>query len=71
LAHAEESAKAQDRVGHLAADLVDHQPLDMADAIAVWPAHRGAFDAVACNQLVWFGQDIRHLHHPLRFDEAR
>src|SRR5450759_3200725 len=26
--HAEEPAEAEDRVGHLAADLVDHQPLD-------------------------------------------
>jgi hypothetical protein len=32
----------------------------MAELVAVRPAHRGAFNPVARNQLVWFGEDIRH-----------
>src|SRR6202035_492370 len=61
--HAEEPAEAEDRVGHLAADLVDHQPFDVADPVAVRPSHRGAFDPVARDQLVRFCHDNGH-HHP-------
>src|SRR5258708_26504069 len=52
-----------DRVGNLAADLVDHQPLDVADPLATRPSHRGALDPVARDQLVRFHHDVGH-HHP-------
>ena len=55
--------KLRNRVGYLAADLVDHQPLDVADPVAVRPSHRGTFDPVARDQLVRFCHDIGH--HPL------
>src|SRR5262245_58712600 len=54
-AYAEKAAKTQDRVGYLAADLVDHQPLDMAEPVAVRPAHRSTFNPIACDQPVRFG----------------
>jgi len=52
--------KLRIRVGHLAGDLVDHQPLDVADLVAVRPPHSGAFDPVAGDQMVWFGHDVDH-----------
>src|SRR6476646_5348147 len=54
---AEEAAEAQDRVRHLPAGLVDHQPLDVADLVAVRPAHRSTLDAIARDQLVWLDHD--------------
>src|SRR5258708_33528914 len=39
---AEKAAEAQHGVGYLAGDLVDHQPLDVADHVAVRPPHGGA-----------------------------
>src|SRR5438874_8340250 len=50
--HAEESAKTQHGVGNLARDLVDHQPFDVADHVAVRSPYRGALDAIARNQLM-------------------
>src|SRR5580704_11025262 len=38
-AHAEETTEAEDGVGYLAGDLVNHQPFDMADLVAVRPSH--------------------------------
>src|ERR1019366_9557653 len=62
--HAEEPAETEDRVGYLAGDLVDHQPFDVAQPVAVRPSHRGAFDPVARDQLVRFGHDIVQRYHP-------
>src|SRR5665213_1494433 len=59
--HAEETAETEYRVRDLAGNLVDHQPLDMAESLAVRPPYGGAFDPVACNQLVGFCHDVgRH-----------
>src|ERR1700687_1470616 len=61
--HAEKPAETEDRVGHLAGDLVDHQPFDMADLVAVRPPHHSAFDPVTGNQLVRSCRDVTH-HNP-------
>src|SRR6267154_2533669 len=42
-ADAQEAAKAQDRVGHAAADLVDHEPLYRADLFATRAEYGRAF----------------------------
>src|SRR3984957_8892682 len=60
--HAEEAAETEDGVGHLAGDLVDHQPFDVAYLVAVRPSYRRTFDPVAGNQLMRFFFDV--LHHP-------
>src|ERR1700738_1353195 len=62
--HAKEPAETKDGVRYLAGDLVDHQSLDVADHIAVRPSHRGAFNTIARDQLVWSAQDVRHHHLP-------
>jgi hypothetical protein len=54
LADAHEAAKAHDRVGDLAADLVDHDPLDIADLVAVRAVDRGSLDLVAADEAVAF-----------------
>src|SRR5215203_6156300 len=52
LAHSKEAADTHDGVGRLAADLVDHHALDLADLLAVGAIDVGAFDAVAADQVV-------------------
>src|SRR5215204_1798997 len=55
LAHAEKAAETQDRIGDLAAQLVDHQALNGADLTAVWAPHHGALDPIAGDQAVCLG----------------
>src|SRR6476659_9956002 len=62
--HAEKSAEAQHGVRYLARDLVDHQPFDVADHVAVRPPHRGAFDTIAGDQLMRPAHDVE-CHWPL------
>src|ERR1700730_6342363 len=67
--HAEEPAETEPRVGHLAADLVDHQPFYVAELVAVRPTHRSTLDAIARDQLVWFGHNVGHRTLPVWGDE--
>src|SRR5258708_7913594 len=68
---AEEPAETEDRVGYLAADFIDHQPLDVADPLPIRPSHRGALDPIARDQLVRFCHDVGHHHHPPFFGLMR
>jgi len=52
LTEAKETAEAQNCIGNLAGQLVDHQALDHADLFARWSADRRTLDAIACNQIV-------------------
>src|SRR5262245_11642339 len=52
LPHAEKATEAEHGIGDVAADLVDHQPLDGADLLAAGAADRRAFDPVARDQAV-------------------
>ena len=49
-ADAHEPSEAHDRVGHLAAELVDHDPFDLADAVPIGPIDRRSFHLVASDQ---------------------
>src|SRR4051812_2400857 len=51
VAHAQKPAEAQDRVGNLAADLVDHDPLDGSDLLIVRTINRGSLDLVTADQI--------------------
>src|SRR6478752_7277338 len=69
VAEAQKSAEAEHRVGHLAADLVDHHPFDRADLVAIGAIDRCSLDLVAADQpthlvLVQFTL-IQHLNSPL------
>src|SRR5581483_11193162 len=46
-ADAEEAAETQDRVGDFTGELVDHQALDLPDALAAYVIDRHSFHAVA------------------------
>src|SRR5262249_18722153 len=50
LADAEKAAVAQDRIGDLAAHLVEHHALDLADLLVIGAVDRGALDLVAADQ---------------------
>src|SRR4030095_3937514 len=50
VADAEQAAEAEHHVRHLAADLVDHDALDVADLFAVGPVDIRALDLVASDQ---------------------
>src|SRR5262245_14013532 len=55
LTHAQKAAEPHHRIGNLAADLVDHHALDLADLLAVGATHGRSFDPVARNQAVVSG----------------
>src|SRR2546430_12547998 len=65
LPHAEEAAELHHRVGDLAARLVDHHALDLADLLAAGAPDRGALHAVAGDQAVVRGLRFRCCHRAL------
>ena len=50
LAHAQEAADRQDRISRPAASLVDHEGVDVADAVAVAAQHLHHIDLVRLDQ---------------------
>src|SRR5262249_41887800 len=69
LADAHEAAEAHHRIGDLAAELVDHDPLDLAGALAVRAIDGGSFHLVAADETSGFaaleGRPLRHVDPPL------
>src|SRR6185312_6751388 len=61
VADAQEAAEAQYRVGHPAAQLVDHHALDRPDLLIIGTIHRGALDLVAADQISGLAFVCRHL----------
>src|SRR5437773_930207 len=49
-ADAHEAAKAHDSVSDLAIELVDHDPLDLADSTSIRTVDRGSFHLIAADQ---------------------
>jgi len=49
-AHPEKAAEAEDRIGNIASELVDHQALNRSDLAAIGSTHRRTLDSVAGDQ---------------------